>query len=159
MGVELNLPRYMGSKVSLNQIGCWAIWQGENGLMKSLLHNWMKGKITVPKLDGLRNHSGKQMCKVIWFGRVLGKSYISSINQHVWNEKIYAITGHDGINFKLKSTIRLKNKIKCNLLAFSIFWNWGDPSLTLRTCMGFYSFWRWRTFLTNIGWTLVVGAW
>jgi hypothetical protein len=39
MGVELNLPGYMGNKVSLGQVGCWAKWQGENGSMKSLFHN------------------------------------------------------------------------------------------------------------------------
>jgi hypothetical protein len=24
----------------------------------------------------------------------------------------------------------------CNLLPFSIFWNWKNPSLTLKACMG-----------------------
>ncbi len=49
MGVELNLPRYMGNKVSLGPTSCWAKWQGDNGSMQSLFHNWAKGKISCPQ--------------------------------------------------------------------------------------------------------------
>jgi hypothetical protein len=78
-------------------------------------------KLLVPKLDGLRKHSGRWMCKVAQFGRVLGKSYISSNSQHVRNEKIYTIIGHDGIQLQVEKHNKAKKKIKCNLLLFSIF--------------------------------------
>jgi hypothetical protein len=108
-----------------------------------------KEKLVVPKLDGLRIHNGKWMCKVVRLGMVRGKSYISSNSQHVWNEKIYAITRHDGIQFQVEKHRKVEKEKKCNLLSFSIFWSWGNPSLTLRACMGSYSFWRWRTFLSQ----------
>jgi hypothetical protein len=78
-------------------------------------------KILVPKLDGLKKHSGRRMCKVAHLIRVLGKFYISLDSQHVRNEKIYAITGHDGIQLQVEKHIRLKRKRKNNLLPFSIF--------------------------------------
>jgi len=52
------------------------------------------------------------MCKVACFGRVLGKSYISSDNQHVWNEKIYAITGHYGIQLQVEKHSKAEKKKK-----------------------------------------------
>jgi hypothetical protein len=79
-------------------------------------------KLFVPKLDGLRKHNSRRMCKVGRLGRVLGKSYISSNSQHVWNEKIYAITGHYGIQLQVEKHSKVKKKkIMCNLLPFSIF--------------------------------------
>jgi len=59
-------------------------------------------KLFVPKLDGLKIHNGRRMCKVARLGKVLGKSYISLDNQCVQNEKIYAITGHDGIQLQVE---------------------------------------------------------
>jgi hypothetical protein len=100
MGVESKLLGYMGGKVSLGWIGQWARWQSENGLMQCLFHNWTKGKITCPQTWLVEKNSGKWMCKVAWLSRVLGKSYINLDGQHVWNEKIYAIIGHIGIQLQ-----------------------------------------------------------
>jgi len=51
------------------------------------------------------------MCKVIQLSRVLGISYISSNNQHVRNEKIYAITKHDGIQLQVEKHNKAKKQI------------------------------------------------
>jgi hypothetical protein len=78
-------------------------------------------KLLVPKLDGLRKHNGRRMYKVAHLSRVLGNSYINSDSQHVRNEKIYAITKHDGIQLQVEKHNKAKKKKKCNLLPFSIF--------------------------------------
>jgi hypothetical protein len=57
-------------------------------------------KLLVFKLDGLKEHNDKQMCKVDWPNKELGKSYINFDKQHVENEKICTITRCDGIQLQ-----------------------------------------------------------
>jgi hypothetical protein len=65
----------------------------------------MKGKKElVLKLDESKKHNDMHMCKVVRLGKVLGKSHINSDSQHVHNEKIYAITRHDGIQIQVLKT-------------------------------------------------------
>jgi hypothetical protein len=56
------------------------------------------------------------MCKVTRLGKVLGKSYINSNSQHVWNEKIYAITRHDGIQLQVKKHSKAKKNKKIHAI-------------------------------------------
>ncbi len=137
MGVESNLPRYMGGKISELVVGL----DGKVKMVQCKVCSTIeqREKILVPKLDGLIKHSGRRMCKVVHLSKVFGKSYINLDSQHVRNEKIYAITGHDGIQLQVEKHIRLKRKKKQFVTLFH-FLKLGKPSLILKTCMGFYSF-------------------
>ncbi len=55
-------------------------------------------KLLVLKLDGLKKHNDKQMCKVDWPNKEVGNSYINFDRQHVENEKIYTITSFESIH-------------------------------------------------------------
>jgi len=78
------------------------------------------------------------MCKVVRLGKVLGKSYISLDSQHVWNENIYAITGHDGIQLQVKSTVKPKRKKK-NMQFVTLFHllKLGKPITNFESMIGF----------------------
>ncbi len=91
-------------------------------------------KLFVPKLDRLKKHSGKRMCKVAWLNKALGKSYISLDSQHVQNEKIYAIIRHVGIQLQDEKHNKVQKKKKCNLLPFSKL---GRPMTNFESMHGF----------------------
>jgi RNA binding exosome subunit len=77
------------------------------------------------------------MWKVAQFSRVLGKSYINSNSQHAWNEKIDAITGHDGIQLQVKKHSKAKKKKKCAICYPFHLLKLGKPIIDLENMHGF----------------------
>lgn len=80
--------------------------------------------------------------------------YLSSIIQHLKNERIYVITRPNLSFGKSRSMEKLKLprwKITCNSILFSIFWNMRSQWLTLRTCKDYLSFLNLTKHWKNIG--------
>jgi hypothetical protein len=101
------------------------------------------------------------MCKVAQFGRVLGKSYISSDSQHVPNEKIYAIIRHDGIQLQVEKHSKAeKEKKYVQFVTFFHLLKLGKPITDFESMHGFLRFLKVKNTLdkhwTNInGWGMV----
>jgi hypothetical protein len=57
-----------------------------------------KERLLVPKLDELTKHNGRKKCKIIKLDKAIGNFYVIHLDsQHVWNENIYGLCGHNNM--------------------------------------------------------------
>jgi hypothetical protein len=74
----------------------------------TIIEHWEN--LFILKLDGLGKHNDRKMCQVVWPNMVVGKSFIDQDSQHVHNENIYYIIGHDNIWLKVVNHDKLGKK-------------------------------------------------